>query len=80
MQSNFSFFLNLRQLVCFLLLISKKKLIDEIAEEPHFSFNPFETWQQIQAAAAAACNCREGAALSCESVNPLTTILYVVSL
>ena len=71
--------MNLGQLVCFLLQ-KGKTLNDKIAEGPHFSFNPFETWQQIQAAAAAACNCREGAALAYELVNPLTTILYVVSL
>ena len=39
------FFFNLRQLVCFLLLISKKAVIDEIAEEPHFACASLESMQ-----------------------------------
>ena len=72
-------------------MASKKKLIDEIAEEPHFTFTPFETWQLRRTTPLESnkllllllgsnCNYTEGAALSYESVHPLITILYVVSL
>ena len=85
-------FLNLTQLRCFLLFISKTKLMDEIAEEPHYEFSFFETcqltWKKEQQEELCCCCCcyignrnyKEGAALSYESVYPLITILYVVSL
>ena len=87
----FYLFLNLTQLRCFLLFISKTKLMDEIAEEPHYEFSFFETcqltWKKEQQEELCCCCCyignrnyKEGAALSYESVYPLITILYVVSL
>ena len=57
----FLLFLNLTQLRCFLLFISKTKLMDEIAEEPHYEFSFFETcqltWKKEQQEELCCCCC-----------------------